>query len=132
MDKTMDKTKSYITDEETINCRKVADAFSELLDSEDIAVLNAGKYGFVKLQYFKYPDGFDNMNSYYDSKSLFNALWDEWLYTQLICLSAGTPMENMNFDEILQCLPEEKRKELLDKQFYFADKTGVINLLVEL
>lgn len=128
----MDKTKSYITDEETINCRKVADAFSELFDSEDIAVLNAGKYGFVKLQYFKYPDEFDVMDSYYDSKSLFNALWEDWLCMQLIYLSAGTPMENMGFDEILKCLPEEKRKELLETQFYFADKTGVKNLLVEL
>lgn len=127
----MDETKSYITDEETINCRKVADAFLELFDNEDIAVLNAGKYGFVKLQYFKFPYGFDNAESYYDSQSLFNALWEDWLNTQLISLSSDTPMEDMDYDEILKCLPEEKRKELLDKQFYFAEKTGVKNLLAK-
>lgn len=52
--------KQYITDEEKTNCQKVADAFVELYENEDLLVLNAGKYGFVKLQYFKFPFGFDN------------------------------------------------------------------------
>lgn len=50
---------------------------------------------------------------------------------QLIYLSADTPMEDMDYDDILKCLAEEKRRELLDKQFYFAEKTGVENLLVD-
>ncbi len=128
----MEKAATYITDEERINCQKVADTFSELFDNEGLIILNAGKYGFVKLQYFKFPDGFDTMNSYYDGKSLFDDLWDEWLHTQLINLSAGTPMEDMDYDDILKCLPEEKRKELLDKRLHFAEKTGVSNLLAEL
>ncbi len=44
----MDKAKTYITDEEIINCQKVADTFSELFDNEGLIILNAGKYGFVK------------------------------------------------------------------------------------
>ncbi len=123
--------KSYITDEEVMNCQKVADAFSEQFGNESITVLNAGRYGFVKLQYFKFPYGFDDMQSYYDSKSLFHDLWEEWLHMQLIYLSADTPMEDMDYDDILKCLAEEKRRELLDKQFYFAEKTGVENLLVD-
>lgn len=117
----MDKAKTYITDEEIINCQKVADTFSELFDNEGLIILNAGKYGFVKLQYFKFPFGFDTMDSYYNSKSLFDDLWDEWLHTQLINLSSDTPMADMDYDDILKCLPEEKRKELLDKRFYFAE-----------
>lgn len=116
----MDKVQTYISDEEAIKCQKVSDVFSELLDKEGIIVLNAGKYGYVKLQYFKFPFGFDTMDSYYDAKSLFDDLWDEWLHTQLIELSANTPMEDMDYDDILWCLPEEKRKILLDKRFYFA------------
>ncbi len=58
----MDKAKTYITDEEIINCQKVADTFSELFDNEGLIILNAGKYGFVKLQYFKFPFGFDTMD----------------------------------------------------------------------
>ncbi|MCI8923999.1 MAG: hypothetical protein HFI45_08410 [Lachnospiraceae bacterium] len=43
---------TYITDEEREKCRKVADAFGELYEVTDIAVVDAGKYGFVKLQYY--------------------------------------------------------------------------------
>lgn len=128
----MNKPTTYITDDETINCQKVADAFSGVFDNEDIVICNAGKYGFVKLQYFKYPFGFDTIDSYYDCKSLFNDLWNEWLHTQLINLTADTPMADMEYDDILKCLSKEKRKEFLDKKFHFAEKTGIENLLVEL
>lgn len=119
----------YITDEEKINCQKVADAFAELFENEDLIVLNAGKYGFVKLQYFKFPFGFDTIDSFYDCKSLFDELWEEWLHTQLINLTADTPMADMEYEDILKCLPEEKRKELLDMRLCLAEKTGIEDIL---
>lgn len=128
----MDKGKTYITDEEKINCQKVADVFEEIFADEDLIVFNAGRYGFVRLQFFKFPFGFDTADSFYDSKSLFDDLWKEWLHTQLINLSAGTPMEDMDYEDIFKCLPEEKRKELLDKRLDFAQKTGIKDLLMEL
>ena len=85
--------KQYITDEEKTNCQKVADAFAEIYEDEDFIVLNAGKYGFVKLQYFKFPFGFDNADIFYDSRSLFDELWEEWLDTQILNIAGGTPME---------------------------------------
>ena len=127
----MDKKQTYITNEETLNCQKVADAFTELYESEDLLVLNAGRYGFVKLQYFNVLYGFDTVNIFADSQSLFNSLWHEWLYTQLLDLSVGTPMEDMKYEDIFKCLPKEKQKELLDKRIYFAEKTGIENLLME-
>ena len=39
----------YITDSEREKCRKVADAFAELYEIENILVVDAGRYGFVKL-----------------------------------------------------------------------------------
>ena len=42
----------YITDSEREKCRKVADAFAELYEIENILVVDAGRYGFVKLQYY--------------------------------------------------------------------------------
>ena len=42
----------YITDDEREKCRKVADAFAELYEIENILVVDAGRYGFVKLQYY--------------------------------------------------------------------------------
>ena len=43
----------YITDSEREKCRKVADAFAELYEIEHILVVDAGRYGFVKLQYYR-------------------------------------------------------------------------------
>lgn len=127
----MYKKRVYITNEEKIKCQKVADAFAELYENEDLLVLDAGRYGFVKLQYFKLPFGFDNANVFTDSRSLFDNLWEEWLDTQLLNIATGTPMEDMDFEDIFKCLPKEKQKELLDKQLYFAEKTGIKNILVE-
>ena len=79
----MNKKKTYITDEEKEKCQKVVDAFAELFENEDLTVVNAGKYGFIKLQYFRSHLGFDNAFSFNDSKRLFNDLWNEWLDTQI-------------------------------------------------
>lgn len=42
----------YITEEEQEKCRRVIDAFVELyeIEDEDILLVDAGRYGFVKLQ----------------------------------------------------------------------------------
>ncbi|MEY8389828.1 hypothetical protein D3Z47_02165 [Lachnospiraceae bacterium] len=127
----MHKKQTYITDEEIINCQKVADVFAELYESEDLLVLNAGRYGFVKLQYFNVQFGFDTAYVFVDSRSLFDDLWREWLYTQLLNLAEGTPMQDMDYEDIFNCLPKDKQKELSDKRSYYAEKTGIENLLLE-
>ena len=45
----------YITEEERAKCQKVTDAFAELYEMEKIVVLDAGRYGFVELKYYKPP-----------------------------------------------------------------------------
>ena len=50
----------YITDDEMEKCRKVVDAFAELYEIENILVVDAGRYGFVKLQYYRPPQGFED------------------------------------------------------------------------
>lgn len=127
----MEKAATYITDEERINCQKVADAFAEISDDEDLIVVNAGKYGFVKLQYFKLPFGFDSITTFFDSQSLFDDLWEEWLDTQLFNFAAGTPMEEMDYEDILKCLPRERQKELADKRLYFAKKAGIESIIAD-
>ena len=86
----------YITDDEKEKCRKVADAFAELYEIENILVVDAGRYGFVKL--------FD---------------------TQLFLLAKGTPMAGMGYSEIFECLPKEKQKELTDRKAEFARVAGI-------
>ena len=116
-------TKLYITDEKRKKCRKVVESFKELYERTDVIALDAGKYGFVKLQYYKLPAGFDAVATYRNSESLFNDLWDEWLCDQLLTLVQGTPTENLDYKEIFMCLPEEKQKELMAKKRYFEERS---------
>lgn len=126
----MDKsTQTYITDKEKANCQKVANAFTELFETEDIVVLDAGKYGFIKLQYFIFPLGFENFELFNNCKSLFDNLWTEWYHMELLDIVSGTPMEDMEYEDIFKCLPKEKQKELLNMRLHFAEKTGIEDIL---
>ena len=112
--------KNYITDIERERCKKVATAYAELYEIENIVVLDVGRFGFVKLQYYRPPYGFDNVITYTDSQSMFEDLWQEWLDTRLYLSAKGTPMLEMGYEEIFKCLPEEKQKELMGKKEVFA------------
>ena len=79
--------KIYITEEERAKCQKVADAFAELYEMADIAVVDAGRYGFVMLKYYKPPHGFEDEITFTDSVELFEGLWEEWLNTKLYLLA---------------------------------------------
>ena len=119
--------KIYITKEEQEKCRKVADAFAELYEFENILVIDAGRYGFVKLQYYKPPQGFEDAITFTYSRSLFDNLWQEWLDTKLYLMAKGTSKEgNMVYDEVFKSLPEEKQKELTDKKLDFAKMAGIV------
>ena len=112
--------KIYISEEERKKCKKVADAYSELYEIENILVMDAGRYGYVKLQYYRAPDGFEDVITFTDSRSMFENLWQEWFDTQLYLLAKDTPMSGMGYDDIFKHLPKEKQKELSDKKAYFA------------
>ena len=81
----------YITDEEREKVRKVIDAFAELYELTDVVVLDAGKYGFVKLQYYREQQGFEVMSTFTDSGKLFDALWQDWFEEQVWRAVLGTP-----------------------------------------
>ena len=68
--------KSYITDIERERCKKVAAAYAELYELENILVLDVGRYGFVKLQYYTPEYGFNL--SYETVRNYLNArfYWD--------------------------------------------------------
>ena len=74
---------TYITEDEQLKCQKVANAFAELYKIENILVLDAGRYGFVKLQYYRLPQGFEDVITFTDSRSMFENLWQEWFDTKL-------------------------------------------------
>ena len=115
----------YITDDEREKCKKVADAFVELYEIENILVVDAGRYGFVKLQYYRPPQGFEDTITFTHSRSMFENLWEEWFGTQLFLLAKGTPMAGMGYNEIFRCLPKEKQEELMNRKAGFAKTAGI-------
>ena len=88
----------HITYGEREKYRKVADAFAEPYEIENILVVDAGRCGFVKLQYYRPPQGFEDAITSTDSRSMFENLWEEWLDTQLFLLAKGTPMAGMGYN----------------------------------
>ena len=116
--------KAYITEEEQKKCRKVADAFAELEDV-DIVVVDAGRYGFVKLQYYTPPTGFENDFTFTDSREMFEDLWEEWLHTQVIRLAGEMKIDDIDYDAVFGKLPEEKQNELMGRKQIFAETAGI-------
>ena len=112
--------KKYISRDEQEKCKKVADAFAELYEIENIVVLDVGRYGFVKLQYYTEPSGFEDVITFTDSKNMFEDLWEEWLNTKLYSLAKGTPLLDRGYEGIYKSLSKEKQKEFQDKKAYFA------------
>lgn len=118
--------KVYITEEEQKKCRRVADAFAELEDV-DVVVVDVGRYGFVKLQYYTPPTGFENDFTFTDSMKLFDDLWEEWLHTQLIMLAKEMKIDDIDYDDIFKRLPEEKQNELRSRKQYFSELARIEN-----
>ncbi len=116
--------KTYITEEEQKKCRKVVDAFAELEDV-DIVVVDVGRYGFVKLQYYTPPTGFENDFTFTDSREMFEDLWEEWLHTQIIALAKEMNIADIDYDDFFERLPEEKQNELMGRKQIFAETAGI-------
>lgn len=117
----MEKT-VYITEDERKKCRSIVDAYAELIEGEDMAVLDARKYGFVKLRYYNPKEGFDMVETFVNSEELFDDLWEEWLNVQLYSFVKGTPMIEMGHEDIFDNLPPKEQKKLLNMRHYFEEK----------
>ncbi|MDE7324623.1 MAG: hypothetical protein K2N73_18280 [Lachnospiraceae bacterium] len=115
-----------ITDEEREICRRVVSAYEEEFENMEILVVEAGKYGFYKMLFSSFPTEVDDAIVFTSGMELFNDLWEEWLEAQLLMLMKDTPMLELDYDEMLECLPEEKREELMAKRQYFAQKAGIV------
>ena len=113
-----EKDTMRITEEERAACRRVTNAFTEMY-SLDLMVLDAGQYGFVKLQYYKHPFGFDEADIFTSSKDLFDDLWGEWYSFQLLKLTKGTPLAELDYQDMFRCLPEKQQEDILGKREYF-------------
>lgn len=120
----MEKT-VYITEEERTKCQKVADAFAELYEMENIVVLDEGRYGFVMLKYYKPPHGFEEDETFTDSRALFEALWQEWLHATLYLTAKEMQLDDILYGEIFNRLSKEKQSELIGRKANFAKEAEI-------
>ena len=110
----------YITEEERAKCKKVAEAFTELYEMADIVVVDVSRYGFVMLEYYKPPHGFEDAITFTDSVALFEGLWEEWLNTKLYLMAKDTSLLEKGYKGVFESLSEEKQPELIVKKAGFA------------
>ena len=77
------------------------------------------------LEYFDGRSEFNTNTVYNNSAELFEDLWESWLNVQLIEYAKGTPILELDYEEIFKRLPIERQKELMGKRKYFADQAGL-------
>ena len=109
----------YITEEQQAKCRKVADAFAELYEMTDVMVAAAGRFGFVRLQWFSEGEGFDSAMAFSDSMELFEELWRIWYEHEVLTPVLGTSLAELDYDEIFNTLSKDRQEEILEKRRYF-------------
>ena len=119
--------KVYITEEEREKCRKVIDAFAELdeIEDEDMLLVDAGRFGFVKLQCYTPSYGFEELDTYTDSHSLFEGLWEEWFSLNVFLLAKEIQLDGVLYEDIFNNLPKEKQAKLIRRKADFAKKAGI-------
>ncbi len=117
--------KEYISREEREKCHKVAEAFAGL-EEEKVLVVEIGRFGFLRLLYYQYPHGFDDAIVYCDSRDLFEDLWSDWLCEHLQTIAEENPaLLELDYEDMLTELPEEKQTEFEDKRKELAEKAGI-------
>ena len=112
---------TYITEEQREKCRKVADAFTELYELTDVMVADAGRFGFVRLQWYSEGEGFDSAVAYSDSLELFEELWRIWYEHEVLTSVLGTPLAELDYDGIFKTFSKDRQEEILEKKRYFMD-----------
>ena len=112
---------TYITEEQREKCRKVADAFTELYELTDVMVADAGRFGFVRLQWYSEGEGFDSAVAYSDSLELFEELWRIWYEHEVLTSVLGMPLAELDYDGIFKTFSNDRQEEILEKKRYFMD-----------
>ena len=115
----------YITEEERAKCKKVAEAFRELYEMADIVVVDVGRYGFVMLKYYMLPHGFEEDETFTDSRTLFDALWQEWLHTMLYLAAKEMQLNDILYKDVFSYLSKEKQSAIIGRKDDFAQKAGI-------
>lgn len=118
-DVTAPKTLS-VSDPEKSRCETVANLFRKDLEKNDIILKEAGKYGFIMLEYFKPKSSFDCAYIFTDCQTMFHALLNEWYDCLITDLMLEKQVTNIDMDDFYDALPEEGKIQLQNRKQQFV------------
>ena len=64
--------------------------------------------------------GFEEFDTYTDSLSLFEGLWEEWLSLNVFLLAREMQLDDILYEDLFNNLPKEKQSELIGRKADFA------------
>ena len=79
----------------------------------------------MELKYYKPLHGFEEDETFIDSKELFEALWQEWFNTKLYLMAREMQLDDILYEKVFNSLPKEKQSVLIGEKADFAQKAGV-------
>jgi hypothetical protein len=88
-------------------------------------VLDAGIYGFVKLQDYTKRNGFDSVVTYIDSKTMFDDLWHTWLDAKMYDIAKDSAVIEKVYMEVYNKLLQEQKEEIMARKEEFARMAGL-------
>ena len=77
------------------------------------------------LKYYTPPHGFEEDETFTDSKVLFEALWQEWLDMKLYLIAKGTPLLEKGYKGVFEGLTKEKQSELIGRKAASVRMAGI-------
>lgn len=87
--------------------------------------MEAGRRYQTRLKTENYQSILDANDTYTDSNSLFEGLWEEWLSLNVFLLASEMQLADVLYDDLFNNLPEEKQSELIGRKDDFAKKAGI-------
>ena len=67
-------------------------------------------------------EGFDSAMVFSDGGELFEELWRIWYEHEVLTPVLGTPLAELDYDEIFQTLSKDRQEEISEKKKYFLDQ----------
>lgn len=122
--------REFMLPAEREKCRHIAAIFNPYFESyEEHYIVEAGKYGFVFLNWYSERDSdygsFDHCNTFTESKDLFEGVWDEYLSHEIFIFAQKMDLLELEDEEILERMSSNEREALLSKKEEFTALAGL-------
>ena len=119
-----EKTNRF-TAEERMRCAKVAKVFEAFMwESDFMWASDAGPFGYTVLCDY-YKDEFSNHKTYTSAKELFEHLWIEYMYYNLLKPVKGTPLADLDYEKLYARLSDPEQEAFWTQGTEFIVAAGL-------